>query len=398
MDCKKALDFSKNFGIQKLSDDKVLIDIPMVSGNWRKKYNMNIPLSKLIDDFKEDNNLDISDFILNKFKTKNGAIDSNIIDSGLFSDYKNYILVGKPFYNPLEIFIFNTTNKILTIQPIKTQLITSLGLNNYNSSPSYCKGNNHLYISGGETTDNQILDKFVDIDLTNINIVVQYTISPKKNHSMIFIQPNKVFVVGGNDKKTFYFDAIKKEIINTSDLNIIRTLPALQIIGNTLYCFDNVNKVNNDQLSFERINIDNPEAEWELVYPIVNGNKFPQQFFAMTKDINEKNIIFLGGNMDDAYDSNDLKNFKYNIESNTIGETSIPFKDFNYKEKTFLPLNKNVDYLLPDFNRNFPEVTFFVKNKSIFKGVKFSPKPNENENIKYTRRRYTDDKYNINIP
>ena len=65
MDCKNALDFTKNFTIQKLSDGKVLIDIPMVSGNWRKKYNMNIPLSKLINDSKEDNNLDICDFILN---------------------------------------------------------------------------------------------------------------------------------------------------------------------------------------------------------------------------------------------------------------------------------------------------------------------------------------------
>ena len=403
MDCKNVFDYSKNFGIQKLSNDKVLIDIPMVSGNWRKEYNMNIPLSKLIDDFKEDNNLDISDLILNKFKTKNGNIDLNyklkdIIDNGLFPNYKNYILVGKPFNNPFEIFIFNKTSKILTIQPIKTQLITSLGLNNYSSSSSYCNGNNHLYISGGETADNQIIDKFFDIDLTNNNIEGPYTISPKKNHSMIFIQPNKVFVVGGNDTKTFYFDIVKKEIINTADLKIIRTEPALQIIGNILYCFDNVNKANDVQLSFERINIDDPEAEWELVYPIIKGDKFPQKFFAASKDINKENIIFLGGNMDDNNDSNNLNNFKYNIESNTIEETSIPFKDFNYKEKTFLPFNKNVDYLLPDFNRQHPEVTFFVKSKSRFEKVNYLPKPIENENIKYLRRKYLDNKYNFNMP
>ena len=65
--------------------------------------------------------------------------------------------------------------------------------------------------------------------------------------------------------------------------------------------------------------------------------------------------------MDDTNDTNNLNNYRYNIESNTIEETSIPFKDFNYKEKTFLPFNKNVYYLLPDFNRQHPEVTFFVK-------------------------------------
>ena len=406
MDCKNAFDYSKNFEIQKLNEDKILIDIPLVAGNWRKEYDMNIPLSKLINDFKEENNLDISDLILNKFKIKNGTINLNyklkdIIDNSLFSNYKNCILVGKPFNNPFEIFIFNRISKILTIQPTKKQLITFLGLNNYSSSSSYCNGNNHLYISGGETTDNQLIDKFFDIDLNNNNNNIEgpYTMSPKKNHSMIFIQPNKVFVIGGNDTKTFYFDTIKKEIINTADLNIIRTEPALQIIGNTLYCFDNVNKVNNDQLSFERINIDNPEAEWELVYPIIKDDKFPQKFFAVSKDINEENIIFLGGNMDDTNDSKNLNNFKYNIESNIIEETSIPFKEFNYKEKTFLPFNKNVDYLLPDFNRKHPEVTFFVKSKSRFEKVNYLPKPIESENIKYlNKRRYIDNKYNFNMP
>ena len=102
--------------------------------------------------------------------------------------------------------------------------------------------------------------------------------------------------------------------------------------------------------------------------------------------------------MDDTNDTNNLNNYRYNIESNTIEETSIPFKDFNYKEKTFLPFNKNVDYLLPDFNRQHPEVTFFVKSKSRFEKVNYLPKPIENENIKYLRKRYLDNKYNFNMP
>jgi hypothetical protein len=216
---------------------------------------------------------------------------------------------------------------------------------------------------------------------------------------MIYIHPNKVYIIGGNDKQTFYFDTIKKEVINLADLNLMRTEPALQIIGNTLYCFDNVNKANNERLSFEKINIDDPEAQWELIYPLIKGDKFPQKFFAVSKDNKEENIIFLGGNMDDTDDSNNLNNFKYNIESNAIEETSIPFKDFNYKEKTFLPFNKNVDYLLPDFNRQHPEVTFFVKNKSRFEKVNYLPKSQENENDKYIlRRKYMDNKYNFNMP
>ena len=101
---------------------------------------------------------------------------------------------------------------------------------------------------------------------------------------MILIPPEKVFIVGGNDKKTFYFNTKQKQIIYLKDLNIIRTEPALQVIENFLYCFDNVNKADNEQTSFEKINIENPEAEWELIYPNINQVKFPQKFFAVSKD------------------------------------------------------------------------------------------------------------------
>ena len=221
----------------------------------------------------------------------------------------------------------------------------------------------------------------------------------KKNHSMIFIPPNKVFILGGNDKKVFYFDTKIKQFFNLNDLNIIRTEPALQVIGNTLYCFDNVNKADNEKLSFEKIDINNPDAEWELIHPIMNTEKFPQKFFAVSKDNAGKNIIFLGGNMDDNVDSENLKNYKYNIESNSIEQTNIPFRDFNYKEKTFLTYNKNVDYLLPDFNRQHPIVTFYVKNREKFEKINYLPKTGINDNENYIQKsKYFDSKYDFNMP
>ena len=39
---------------------------------------------------------------------------------------------------------------------------------------------------------------------------------------MIFISPYKVFIVGGNDTKTFYFDTNEKKLIDKGDLNINR--------------------------------------------------------------------------------------------------------------------------------------------------------------------------------
>ena len=203
---------------------------------------------------------------------------------------------------------------------------------------------------------------------------------------MIFISPDKVFVVGGNDKKVFYFDIKHKIFIGLKDLNIIRIEPALQIMGNILFCFDNFNKADNEKLSFEKIDINNPNKEWELINPIINGGKFPQKLFAVSKDKTDENIIFLGGNMDEENYSKDLYNYKYNIKSNLIEQTNIPFIDFNYKEKTFLTFNKNVDFLFPDFNKAHPKITFYVKNKEKFEKLSYLPKTEINDSDNYIQK------------
>ena len=130
---------------------------------------------------------------------------------------------------------------------------------------------------------------------------------------MIFLSPDKVFIVGGNNRKTFYFDINAKKIIDKAELNKIRIEPALQVISNILYCFDNNNKTNNEKLSFEKINIDNYDAKWEIIFPKINKIKFSQKFFWVSKDNKGENLIFLGGNKEDYNDSEDLKNLKYNI-------------------------------------------------------------------------------------
>ena len=47
---------------------------------------------------------------------------------------------------------------------------------------------------------------------------------------MIFIPNNYVFIVGGNDRKTFYFNIENAEVCEWADLNKIRNEPALQRI------------------------------------------------------------------------------------------------------------------------------------------------------------------------
>ena len=414
---------TKTLGIEPQNNDKVFIKIPLETGGfWEKEYLQNDLIGTVINDFKEENHVDIpKDYFMdwnckNKSLKMTDKIKSLIVPEipticfnaemkkkPLIIQEAEIIpqVVGKPFNNPFEIFLFKKKDKTLKIQTYDENIIQDLGLNNYSSSSSYCNGNNQLFISGGETLDNEIIDRLWQIDLINNNINDPIIIPPKKNHSMIFIPPNYVFIVGGNDKRTFYFDSEKQEIFHWADLNIERIEPALQRIGNILYCFDNVNKISNGQLTFEKTDLSANNPEWNIIYPnmdqTLTNEKLPQKFFGVSKDLDNV-IIFLGGNMDNYTDGNKLINYKYNPYRNIIELSDVPYRDYNFKEKTFLPYNKNIDYILPDFNKQHPEVVFYVKNKSKIEKVNYKPN-SERENILRSRKRpLFDSKYDFNMP
>ena len=159
MDYSDAFNKSRNFGIKNLSNETVLIKIPFGSMIWEKEYNIDEPINKIFNDYKEENGIDIPDVYLRKLKINKNSL--NVTDKmKIFLGGDNNMvsnLVGKPFNNPFEVYIFNKTNKILHIQTFDNELILSLGLNDYGASSAYCNGNNHLYISGGETNTGQII-------------------------------------------------------------------------------------------------------------------------------------------------------------------------------------------------------------------------------------------------
>ena len=68
-------------------------------------------------------------------------------------------------------------------------------------------------------------EKFWKIDLDDLdNIEIeQIAMLPKKNHSMISIPGNYVFIVGGQDKETFYYDHESGSFNGWKELNRNRT-------------------------------------------------------------------------------------------------------------------------------------------------------------------------------
>ena len=413
----------QTLGFEPKNDERVFVKIPVENkGFWEKEYSQNDLIGNVINDFKAENNVDIPKEYIMDWNYKNKSLKmTDPIKSLLVHEIPTICfnpemkkkpltiqesdiipqVVGKPFNNPFEIFVFKKSDKVLKIKTYEENVVNKLGLNEYDSSSAYCNGNNKLFISGGETKDSEIINKLWAIDLNDNYLNDPYIIPPKKNHSMIFIPPGYVFMVGGNDKKAFYFDSESQEVYEWADLNEERNEPALQRIGNTLYCFDNVNKSNDDQLSFEKTNLDSVNPEWNLFYPQIDPNlsiqKLPQKFFGVSKD-SDNSIIFLGGSMDNFTDRNILTNYKYNPNNNNIEISNVPYRDYNFKEKTFLPYNKNIDYILPDFNKQHPEVVFYVKNKSKVEKVNYRPNIKSEHMLRGAKKGVLDSKFDFNMP
>ena len=186
---------------------------------------------------------------------------------------------------------------------------------------------------------------------------------------MIFIPDKYVFIIGGNDTKCVFFNTETAEVDDWANLNKERIEPALILIKNNLYCFDNNNNnKNNEKFTIEKTDLDSLRPEWILITPKINNdmilgninNNLNQENFGVDKD-NEDNIIFIGGNM---ANENSKFNYKYNTKEDKIEITNIPFTEVNLKEKTFLPCKKNIDFILPEFDKENPKIIFFSKNKN----------------------------------
>ena len=410
---------SLSFQSQAPVNSRVLIRIPLdTEGFWEKIYNSDELIQKIVQDFKSENYIDVPDdyFLDFYFQNKTLKLDfpiSSLLNSEIPTLYINQVVkkkplkfipsmhspfpefIGIPFSNPFEVFLFSREDSTLEIQLYDENIINNLFLNEFCPSSAYCNGNNHLFISGGERNNGELIDNLWEIDLKEQNIAEPTKIIPKKNHGMIFIPDKYIFIIGGNDKKCIYFNNETAEVEDWDNLNIIRTEPALCLVKNILYCFDSDNYRNNRKFTIEKTDLDSLRPKWELLEPKMNmilGNyiTLEQQNFGVAKD-GENNIIFVGGNM---RDKKQKFNYKYNTKENMIELTKIPFNNYKLKEKNFFPLKQNIDFILPAFDKDNPQVIFFMKNKNKIELINYTQNQPENK----TKIPGSDYKYDFNMP
>ena len=384
----------------KIETIKVKINIE--GGYWEKEYNIETQLNQIKDDFIKENNfekLKKNRYIEFNLNNKPLQMDSDKIISLIYKGQKELILnqklkvlpgtekndiikeeqveyIGKPFSNPFEIYIFEIGKKIIKKIKYGTEKARKLELDKFGIDSSYCNGNNYLFISGGiDPINKKEINLFWIFDLkkNSPKNIINMPLT-KKNHSMIYIN-KKVYIIGGNDGQTMYYDTIKENIEIWINLNKKKYEPSLIKYENYLFCIDSSKKFSPDNYNFERINLIEENPLWEEINPQINYEVsnliFSQKFFGLVEDNND-NIIFIGGIYGDNNNINDddIFNLQYNINDNLIEKSNINiknnehYKNINLKEKAFVSYNENIYVIFPDFVPRAPKILYYYKDKN----------------------------------
>ena len=174
--------------------------------------------------------------------------------------YQSYKRIIQPKLNPFGLYIYNPREGIITLKNFPSKTISLFELNKFDEGSAYCNSYNDLFISGGKNDNNK---DFWIINNNNFEVKKKNMLSNKKLHSMIFLNINQneewIFIVGGDDKKSFYYDLKKNYFMNWGDTNDIHLRPALLKIGEYLYIFDSINLRKN---YFERTKIISSNKRW----------------------------------------------------------------------------------------------------------------------------------------
>lgn len=288
------------------------------------------------------------------------------------SKYPSYNKIIQPKANPFGLLIFSPKEKKISLKAYPEKIISLFELNKFNNeSSSYCNSLNDLYIS--EEKD------FWSIDNNEYKIKKKNMPSNKRNHSMIFLITNDnnewVFILGGEDKKSFYYDLNKNYFINWGETNEIHFKPALIKISEYLYILDSINLNNN---CFERTKIVSPIRKWEKIIPNLDeniiSNNFPSKF-GVSLDSNG-NILFLGGD-----NINNINNtYIYKPGNNIISLSQNGTNDnMIFDDKTFYKINDKYNIALPHDLNESKEISIVDKVEQSLIKIKIECPTDDND-------------------
>ena len=256
----------------------------------------------------------------------------------------NFRKLLQPKLNPFRLFIYSQKDRSISIKTLPPEKISFYKLSQLNSNLTYCNSYSDLFISDG--------NDFWVINHSTYQIRRKKMPIQKKNFSLVFVpsfnsqvHEGKIFVVGGDNKKTFYFDLKKNYFINWAQTNELHNNPALIQMGDYLYIFDGFK---NNQIIFERSKLTDNKKEWEKIIPNYDQDilrNFPSDNFATSID-SKGNILFIGGNNINMENNN---TYIYDINQNKIYLSEKGTNDnMNFIDKSFYLIDNQYSVALPE--------------------------------------------------
>ncbi|MCQ2817591.1 MAG: hypothetical protein MJ252_10035 [archaeon] len=259
-----------------------------------------------------------------------------------------------------SLYVYNIgNNSIDSFNYDITQENMELSL--FNNFSAICNGNNYLFISGGDKPSEdplhpESLDIFYKIDLTQSNeksLVCEKLPNlnvPKTFHSMIYVPPFYIFIVGGEGTNTVeLYDMQNNTLQVDSELNEQRSETSLCLVNNThLYAFYGFRLHHTFVNSIERCNLQKGKRSWEMVNFKCPEDILPSQSFYSTFLCDYNKVILLGES-----DSEDDPSQNFIMECKEDECSLMPYKglekNFNaiYREKFFLPISTDSAALIP---------------------------------------------------
>ena len=349
--------------------------------NLKQKYFLN-------DKEIEDNDLLINLIqSLDKNKNKNQIITEANLSIEIEEKQKNnlgfektsiYSKILQPKSSPFGIYILNPKDYSIFLKQFSFKEEIDNELNKLNENSAYCNSTNDLYVSGG-IYNNNCINNFWIINNESFGIKKLNMKYPKANHSMIYINHNDdelIFVAGGDDLKTFYYNIENKKFVNWGNMNYKHFRPALIHIGDYLYCLDTSEK---DGIIFERTNLNDIRNKWDKISPDFENKKlknFTNVGFAANLCINGK-ILLCGG------DSVNMNTYLYDAYKNMISSND-KCEDilFTFTDKNFYKIKNNSSIALPYSLNEEKEILISNKNEYSLDKMNLTKKDkNKNEKL-----------------
>ena len=266
----------------------------------------------------------------------------------------SYNRLLQPKTNPFGVIIYSPKEGNVILKQFSDKIISENELNKF-SKGTYCNSFNNLLLSEGKY--------FWIINNTSFNVRKKKLPIEKNNHSMIFLPCTKgagrVFIIGGSDKKTFFYDLKKNYFINWAETNEVHNKPTLIKIDDYLYIMDSLKQQN---FCFERTKLSDNEKRWEKIIPNFDKkiiSNFPSGGLAAALDSNGS-VVFLGGDNINLMNNSYIYDPKNNNVSISLNGTN---DSVNFCDKNFYKFNKKYSIALPRDMEEVKEIVMIDKDE-----------------------------------